>query len=170
MAGMRPGVGFSPQIPLKCAGTRIDPHRRCRLRRLTCRRQSRPLPHHSILPACAQDPRDYWFARKEDCPSPMPSAVRWHWSRPRMIAPAWRKRVTSGASCAGTKPARNLDPDSQRRPATSIALLMLSGTPCSGPSLSPSGRHSSAIRLAGALPLHLLARRRLVSDSVPGFG
>src|SRR5580700_5620448 len=25
VAGMRPGVGFSPQIPLKCAGTRIEP-------------------------------------------------------------------------------------------------------------------------------------------------
>src|SRR2546428_12799116 len=25
VAGMRPGVGFRPQIPLKCAGTRIDP-------------------------------------------------------------------------------------------------------------------------------------------------
>src|SRR6476619_7587133 len=25
VAGIRPGVGFSPQIPLKCAGTRIDP-------------------------------------------------------------------------------------------------------------------------------------------------
>ena len=25
MDGMRPGVGFSPQMPLKCAGTRIDP-------------------------------------------------------------------------------------------------------------------------------------------------
>src|SRR6202166_3049812 len=25
VAGMRPGVGFNPQIPLKCAGTRIDP-------------------------------------------------------------------------------------------------------------------------------------------------
>src|SRR5438067_13154043 len=24
-AGTRPGVGFSPQIPLKCAGTRMDP-------------------------------------------------------------------------------------------------------------------------------------------------
>src|SRR5438552_12896499 len=23
--GMRPGVGLSPQIPVKCAGTRIDP-------------------------------------------------------------------------------------------------------------------------------------------------
>src|SRR5580704_15410412 len=25
VAGMRPGVGFRPQIPLKCAGTRIEP-------------------------------------------------------------------------------------------------------------------------------------------------
>src|SRR5882762_5147303 len=25
VAGMRPGVGFSPQIPQKCAGTRIEP-------------------------------------------------------------------------------------------------------------------------------------------------
>src|SRR5207248_5365124 len=25
LAGMRPGVGFSPQIPQKCAGTRMDP-------------------------------------------------------------------------------------------------------------------------------------------------
>src|SRR5215472_5689516 len=25
VAGMRPGVGFKPQIPQKCAGTRIDP-------------------------------------------------------------------------------------------------------------------------------------------------
>src|SRR5438094_6946163 len=25
VAGMRPGVGFNPQIPVKCAGTRIDP-------------------------------------------------------------------------------------------------------------------------------------------------
>src|ERR1700722_7087184 len=25
VAGMRPGVGFTPQIPLKCAGTRIEP-------------------------------------------------------------------------------------------------------------------------------------------------
>src|SRR5439155_11306869 len=25
VAGIRPGVGFNPQIPQKCAGTRIDP-------------------------------------------------------------------------------------------------------------------------------------------------
>src|SRR5947209_20170415 len=25
VAGMRPGVGLSPQMPLKCAGTRMDP-------------------------------------------------------------------------------------------------------------------------------------------------
>src|SRR5205823_7458908 len=25
VAGMRPGVGFNPQIPQKCAGTRIEP-------------------------------------------------------------------------------------------------------------------------------------------------
>ena len=25
VAGIRPGVGFSPQMPLKCAGTRIEP-------------------------------------------------------------------------------------------------------------------------------------------------
>src|SRR5260370_8075994 len=25
VAGIRPGVGFSPQMPQKCAGTRIDP-------------------------------------------------------------------------------------------------------------------------------------------------
>ncbi len=51
---------------------------------------------------------------------------------PRMTAPAWRSRATSGASRSATIPARSLVPASQRKPATCIELLMLSGTPCKG--------------------------------------
>ena len=65
---------------------------------------------------------------------------------PKRMAPALRKRDTSGASCAATKPARSLVPASQRIPFTSIELLMLIGTPCSGPRFSFPATASCAMR------------------------
>ena len=75
---------------------------------------------------------------------------------PRIIAPALRKRATKGASGEGTQPARNFVPASQRNPPpTLIELLILSGTPCSGPRLWPWVTECAAAR----------AWRRAVSES-----
>src|SRR5262249_60968065 len=52
---------------------------------------------------------------------------------PRMTAPAFRNRTTGVASHAATYPALSRVPASQRSPATAMELLMLTGTPCSGP-------------------------------------
>src|ERR1700678_4745130 len=52
---------------------------------------------------------------------------------PRMMAPAFLRRVTSGASSRATKPARSRVPASQRKTSTLNELLTLTGTPCNGP-------------------------------------
>ena len=65
---------------------------------------------------------------------------------PRMIAPARRRRSTKAASCVATKPARSRVPASHFIPETSIELLMLIGTPCSGPRTWPLITAASAAR------------------------
>src|SRR5436309_10743289 len=133
---MRPGVGLSPQMPLKCAGTRMDPP------------PSLPAPpaEHPEAMAAASPPLDPPGVRERSQGLLVRPYRRLSVSHaisssgvlvtPRMIAPALRKRATKGASGEGTQPARNFVPASQRNPPpTSIELLILSGTPCSGPRL-----------------------------------
>src|SRR6266576_2723402 len=133
---MRPGVGLSPQMPLKCAGTRMDPP------------PSLPTPpaEHPDAMAAASPPLDPPGVRERSQGLLVRPYRRLSVSQainnsgvfvtPRIIAPALRNRETKGASGGGTWPARNLLPLSQRNPPpTSIELLMLSGTPCSGPKI-----------------------------------
>src|SRR5882724_9693271 len=133
---MRPGVGLSPQMPLKCAGTRIDPP------------PSLPTPpaEHPEAMAAASPPLDPPGVRERSQGLLVRPYRRLSVSQaisssgvfvtPRMIPPALRKRETSGASGEGTWPSRNFVPDSQRNlPPTSIELLILSGIPCSGPKI-----------------------------------
>src|SRR5436309_1870024 len=102
VAGMRPGVGFSPQIPQKCAGSRIDPP-----------------------PSLPTPPAEHPDAIAADSPPLDPPGVRERshgllvrpYSRlsvshaisssgvlvtPKMMAPAFRSRLTSGASPRAT--------------------------------------------------------------------
>ncbi len=146
MDGTRPGVGFSPQIPEKCAGTRIEPP-----------------------PSLPTPPNEQPDALAAASPPLEPPAVRLvsHgllvfpvsklllsyaisnsgvFVLPRTMAPAPRSRATSGASRCGTYSLRSNDPAVQGHPATSMLLLMVSGTPCNGPSLSPRVTAMSAAR------------------------
>src|SRR3954468_6833166 len=131
--GIRPGVGFSPQMPVKCAGTRIDPP-----------------------PSLPTPPTDMPAATAADSPPLDPPAVR---SRsqgffvrpyirlsvsyairnsgvlvtPSTIAPADFNRRTSTASFLGTFGDRSLLPASHLIPATSMHDLIETGTPCIAP-------------------------------------
>src|SRR5579864_9228522 len=143
---MRPGVGFRPQIPLKCAGTRMEPP------------PSLPTPpaEHPDAIAAASPPLEPPGVRDRSqglLVRPYRRLSVSHAIRssgvlvvPRIMAPAFRKHQTSGASCTATRPARSLLPASQRMPFTSIALLMLIGIPCNGPTLSPRFPASSDAR------------------------
>src|SRR5690242_19033822 len=130
---MRPGVGFRPQIPLKCAGTRIDPP------------PSLPTPpaEHPDAMAAASPPLEPPGVRARSQGLFVRPYKRLSVSHaikssgvlvtPSTMAPADRKRDTKTASFAATLPARNRVPDSQRIPAVAMELLMLSGTPCRDP-------------------------------------
>src|SRR5581483_5984386 len=121
--GIRPGVGFSPQIPQKCAGTRTDPP------------PSLPTPpaEQPLAMAAASPPLDPPAVREMSqglLVRPYSRLSVSHAIRssgvfvvPRITAPVSRKRDTSGASPVATIPLRNFVPASQRKPATSIELL-----------------------------------------------
>jgi hypothetical protein len=64
----------------------------------------------------------------------------------QQIAPAAFNRATNVASWEGTFPFRRQLPASQRKPATSMQLLMLIGTPCRRPSSLPVASNASARR------------------------
>ncbi len=132
--GIRPGVGFKPQIPQKCEGTRIDPP------------PSLPTPpaESPAAIAAASPPLEppavhvksngllvLPYKRLSVSHAISSSGV---FVTPMTIAPAFRNRWTSGASFRPTTPRRKALPDSHGIPFTSIALLILIGTPCRGPS------------------------------------
>src|SRR5215469_16002447 len=127
--GTRPGVGFNPQIPQKCAGTRIDPP------------PSLPTPpaEHPEAIAAASPPLDppavldrsqgllvLPWRRLSVSHAISNSGV---FVTPRTNAPAFRRRETSTASLHATYPSRSRVPDSLRRPSTSRELLIDIGTP-----------------------------------------
>src|SRR6202162_4806398 len=134
---MRPGLGLSPQMPLKCAGTRIEPP------------PSLPTPPADIPAAiaAASPPLEPPGVRSRSHGLLVRRYRRLSVSHaikssgvlvtPRTIAPAFRRRATSGASSVATYPARRRVPASHRSPATSHALLALLGMPCRGPSFFP---------------------------------
>src|SRR6185437_2897091 len=143
---MRPGVGFSPQIPQKCEGTRMDPP------------PSLPTPpaEHAAAIDAASPPLEPPAVRDRSqglLVRPYRRLSVSHAIRnsgvlvvPSTIAPASFRRFTSGASDFATYPARSFVPASQRNPATSMELLMLIGTPCRGPTSALRTRPSSADR------------------------
>src|SRR3981189_183038 len=129
VAGTRPGVAFNPQIPQKCAGTRIDPP------------PSLPTPpaENPAAIAAASPPLDppagpgrsqglfvRPYRRLSVSQAMSSSGVL---VTPRITAPAARRRATNGASSAGICPARKRVPASQRCPATQIQDLIDRGTP-----------------------------------------
>src|SRR5579863_4560210 len=132
---MRPGVGLSPQMPQKCAGTRIEPP------------PSLPTPPADIPAAIAAaspplEPPAVYSRFQGLFVRPWRRLSVSHAMRnsgvlvtPRTIAPALRSRATSGASCLPTIPVRRRVPASHGKPAHSIELLTLRGTPCNGPRL-----------------------------------
>src|SRR6185437_9294100 len=121
--------GFNPQIPLKCAGTRIDPP------------PSLPTPPADMpqVIAAASPPLDPPGVRSRShglLLRPYRSLSVSHAMSssgvlvtPRIMAPVLRNRSTRGASCAATVPARRRVPDSTFIPATSTELFTLMGTP-----------------------------------------
>src|SRR6516165_11910862 len=123
VAGIRPGVGFKPQMPLKCAGTRIDPP------------PSLPIPpaEQQAAMAAASPPLEPPGVRSKFhglLVLPYRALCVSHAIRnsgvvvlPRMIAPARFKRETRGASADGMKPCRIRVPVSHSSPATSMELL-----------------------------------------------
>src|ERR1051326_4875135 len=121
-AGMRAGGGLSPQIPLKCAGTRIDPP------------PSLPTPPAEQPEAIAADSppleppgvrvKSQGLLVRPYSALSVSQAIRNSGVLvvPSTIAPAFFKRVIRGASWLAISPVRNLLPASQRIPATSIEL------------------------------------------------
>src|SRR5277367_4728295 len=99
---MRPGVGFNPQMPQKCAGTRTDPP------------PSLPTPpiEQPEAIAAASPPLEPPLDRAKFqglLVLPLREllvsyAIKYSgvFVLPRIIAPAARRRATSGASCCGT--------------------------------------------------------------------
>src|ERR1700720_867358 len=99
---MRPGVGFNPQMPEKCAGTRIEPP------------PSLPTPPNEQPDAIAAawPPLEPPAVRERSQGLLVLPVSRLSLSYairnsgvlvfPRMIAPAARRRATNGASCCGT--------------------------------------------------------------------
>src|SRR5207302_8991113 len=124
-------------MPLKCAGTRMEPP------------PSLPTPpaEQPEAIAAASPPLDPPAVRSRSQGLFVRPYKRLSVSQaisssgvlvtPSMIAPAVRSRPTRGASFSATNPARRRVPASQRRPATSIELLLLLGTPCTGPQPLP---------------------------------
>src|SRR5439155_20973443 len=120
-------VGLSPQIPLKCAGTRIDPP------------PSLPTPPADIPAAIAAaspplDPpgvraRSHGLLVRPYNKLSLSHAISSSGVlvTPSTIAPALRRRATSGASSAAIFPIRRRVPASHRKPATSNELLMRMG-------------------------------------------
>ena len=88
VAGTRPGVGLRPQMPLKCAGTRIDPPPSLPTppaeRPAAIAAASPPLDP----PGVASRPTGFASGRRARCRSPTPSAARRRWSR----RGRWRRR------------------------------------------------------------------------------
>src|ERR1700724_4847545 len=110
---MRPGVGLSPQMPLKCAGTRIDPP------------PSLPTPPADIPAAIATaspplDPpavrsRSHGLLVRPYRRLSVSHAIRSSGVlvTPKTMAPAFRRRATSGAAFRPNHPARYQGYDSQ---------------------------------------------------------
>src|SRR5215472_5561211 len=123
VAGMRPGVGFKPQMPQKCAGTRIEPP------------PSLPTPPAEQPAAIAaaspplEPPHEYSafhgllvlratrlsvsYAIRNSGVVVFPSST----------APASRTLLTSAASLVGRYPRRNSEPAAHGHPATSRQLF-----------------------------------------------
>ncbi len=129
VAGTRPGVGFSPQMPLKCAGTRIEPP------------PSLPMPPAESPAAIAAaspplEPPGVRSASQGLLVRPYRTLSVSHaiscsatLVTPRTMAPAARSRATSVASASPRTPSRNREPVSKGIPVTDTELLMLTGTP-----------------------------------------
>src|SRR6185369_11405479 len=120
---MRPGVGLRPQIPAKCAGSRIEPP------------LSLPTPpaEHPAAIAADSPPLDPPAVRVRSQGLLVRSYKRLSVSHaisisgalvtPRIVAPAPRSRATSGASLVTLLPSRSWVPASQRKSASSTGLL-----------------------------------------------
>src|SRR6478736_2178049 len=116
-------------MPLKCAGTRIDPP------------PSLPIPpaeqHDAIAAASPPLEPPGVRARSQGLfVLPYSALSVSHAMRnsgtvvfPSTMAPAAFNRETRGASASATYPWRNRVPASQASPATSMELLMVMGTP-----------------------------------------
>ena len=73
--------------------------------------------------------------------------------RPMMMAPACFRLATTGLSSCVTKSFRATTPLSVAVPARSTLILIVTGTPCSGPSAWPRARAASAVSAAARASL-----------------
>ena len=132
--GMDPTVGFMPATPLSDAGQVMDPSVSVPMASgVSPAARAAPEPDDDppalrssahglpVRPPTADHPdverADLMFAHSERL------AV------PRMTAPASRSRPTSGASWAGSRPARLVAPAVEGRPATSMLSFTRTGMP-----------------------------------------
>src|SRR5262252_7969108 len=144
---MRPGVVFNPQIPQKCAGTRIDPPPSLPTppaeQPLAIAAASPPLeppdenPAFQGLPVRPVNRLSVSYAMRNSGVVVLPT----------MTAPAARSRATTGASPPGRYSFRSSEPAAQGHPAASRQLFTESGTPQSGP---PSPRSTASPALCAS--------------------
>ncbi|MCX6630191.1 MAG: hypothetical protein NTW28_21445 [Candidatus Solibacter sp.] len=174
--GIRPGVGFSPATPQKCAGTRMDPPPSL----------ATPPAEHIAAIAAASPPLDPPGVRATShgllVRPVMALSVSYRMSisgvlvRPITIAPAARKRATTVASREAGVNGRSTAPTRVARPAISKLSFTVTGTPRSNPRVPPASnaravaRASSASTVTNALidGLRFSIRRRCASTSSSG--
>src|SRR5262249_30565712 len=123
--GTKPVVGFSPAIPQKCAGTRIDPERSLPIpageRHAAIAAASPPLEPpavHSRLYGLLVRPKMGLSLSYE-------TAISGVFVFPKMMAPADLSRATAVASRSGTSLIRNREPLVVRSPLVSIVSLIV---------------------------------------------
>src|SRR5882672_5801893 len=130
---MRPGVGLSAQMPQKCAGTRMEPP------------PSLPIPPKEQPAAMAAaspplEPPEEYAGFHGLLVRPLTRLSVSYAMRnsgvlvlPRRIAPAARRRSTTGAVREGISLARRREPAGTGQSATSMQLFTVRGMPWSGP-------------------------------------
>src|SRR6266704_3502317 len=84
---------------------------------------------------------------------------------PRITRPAARSRVTIVASYGGRQPSRIFDPQVVGTPLVVNTSLTATGTPASGPGLSPAARRASTAAAAASAPSESTCRNACTRSS-----
>ena len=141
--GSSPNVGFRPTMPQAAAGMRIEPP-------VSVPTEANPIP---VTTAAAEPPLEppadrvrstgLWTAPKAVSSLVVPNANSCRLVLPMTIAPASRRRLTTGAS-ADAIAAGTFDAAVVGVPRTSTRSFTVIGMPCSGPRYRPAPISRSA--------------------------